>query len=292
MPVRVLYNPASGRGRGDRAIGGIREAFARHGVRDVRASRAPGDEARLVREALGDGIDTIVVAGGDGTWSKCAVALAQAGSPARMALLAAGTGNDFAKNLGVDARDPVRLALRIAEGDVQERRVDMGRVDDRWFLNCAGFGFDAAVLEQTQRDSWLRGPALYMVTALRGILSYPGFSVSVDGAAARHHLLTVFSNGEYFGGSFRIAPDARIDDGQLDAILVEDVARLARPLLLARAVRGTHVSSPHATQRRASSVRLEFAAAPLYEVDGELCRAAGSLVEVASLPGALRVLDY
>ena len=70
-------------------------AFARFGFTDVRGTMHAGDEARLVEEALQDGIETIVVAGGDGTWSKCAVPLARAGSPARMAFVSAGTGNDF-----------------------------------------------------------------------------------------------------------------------------------------------------------------------------------------------------
>jgi diacylglycerol kinase (ATP) len=76
--IRIIWNPASGRGRGARAIGGILGAFAAHGVTDARGTRAAGDEARLVHEAIADGVETIVVAGGDGTWSKCAVALARA----------------------------------------------------------------------------------------------------------------------------------------------------------------------------------------------------------------------
>jgi len=291
LKVRILYNPASGRGRGARAIGGIREAFARYGFTDVRGTERAGDEARLVREALDDGIDTIVVAGGDGTWSKCAVPLARAGSPARMALLAAGTGNDFAKNLGLDPRDLAALAKRLADGDVRERRVDMGRIDDHWFLNVAGFGFDAAVLEATQQSTLLRGPALYVGTALREIFAYDGIDVRIDGAAAKRYLLTVFSNGEYFGGTFRIAPDARIDDAQLDAILIDDVAKLQRPLLLGRAISGSHVRGPHCTHRRFANTWLEFATAPLCEIDGELVRTANARVEVASVPAALRVVD-
>lgn len=290
--LRVLYNPASGRGRGARAIGGIRAAFAHYGFTDVRGTERSGDEARLVREALDDGIETIVVAGGDGTWSKCAVPLARAGSPARIALLAAGTGNDFAKNLGLDPRHPSALAKRLADGDVRERRVDMGRVDDHWFLNVAGFGFDAAVLEATQRSTLLRGPALYVGTALREILSYEGIEVRIDGAASQRYLLTVFSNGKFFGGTFRIAPDAQIDDARLDAILIDDVAKLKRPLLLASAISGSHVRGPHCTHRRFADLRLEFAEAPFCEIDGDLVRTASARVEVASVPAALRIVDH
>jgi diacylglycerol kinase (ATP) len=291
LKVRVLYNPASGRGRGERAIVGIRAAFARCGFTDVRGTTRAGDEARLVNEAVGDGVDTIVVAGGDGTWSNCAVPLAKAGSPARMALLAAGTGNDFAKNLGLDPRDPRVLAERLADGGVRERAVDMGRVDDTWFLNVAGFGFDVAVLHASMKWKRLKGPAVYVISALQGILAFPGVPISVDGTPERSHLLAVFSNGKHFGGSFHIAPGARVDDGELDAVLIRDVASLARLPLLARAIIGRHLSSAHVDHRRTARTVLTFRETPWFEADGELRRANRPTVEVASVPGALRVMD-
>lgn len=296
MSVRILYNPASGRGRGARRIAGIRQAFARCGFTDVRATTRAGDEARLVREAITDGIGTIVVCGGDGTWSNCAVPLAEAGSPARMALLAAGTGNDFAKNLGLDPRDPAHLAERLADGAVRERRVDMGAVSaagtpERLFLNVLGFGYDVAVTQASQRHRAIKGPAVYVLTALQGIVTYRGFPVAIDGGPMQEHLLTVFSNGAYFGGAFHIAPPAAIDDGLLDAILVRDLPPLARVPLLARAALGRHLTDARVTHRRTTAIRLTFAAPPWFEADGELVEAADATVTVGIRPGALRVVD-
>lgn len=289
--VRVLYNPASGSGRGARAIVSIRAAFARCGFPDVRGTTHAGDEARLVAEALADGVETLVVAGGDGTWSNCAVPLARAGSPARLAILAAGTGNDFAKNLGRSPRDPRALAERLADGAVPERRVDMGRVDDTWFLNVAGFGFDVACNHAAERLRPMPGAPRYVAAALAELFRYRGLPIGVEGATPTRHLLAVFANGAHFGGAFRIAPDARLNDGALDAVLVDDVPPLARLPLLARAIRGTHLASPHCRHRRATRVTLTFAEAPWFEADGELRRAAAPTVEVASVPGALRIVD-
>ncbi|MDQ8150891.1 MAG: acylglycerol kinase family protein, partial [Gemmatimonadota bacterium] len=108
--VRILYNPAAGSGRGSRAIAGIRAAFARFGFSDVRATERAGDEARLVTDAIADGIETLVVVGGDGTFSNVAGPVAAAGAPLRLGLIPAGTGNDFVKNLGLAAGAPEQQA--------------------------------------------------------------------------------------------------------------------------------------------------------------------------------------
>jgi diacylglycerol kinase (ATP) len=292
--TRILWNPASGRGRGARIIDRIRAAFAAQGISDCRESQAPGDEARLVHEAIADGVSTIVVAGGDGTWSKSAVALARAGSPARMAFVAAGTGNDFAKNLRAPARDPEAMARLVASGGV-ERRVDLGRVDDLWFTNVAGFGFDVAVLQASHRLRRLRGPAVYVAAALGELFGYAGLDVRVTGigddARWRRRLLLVFANGREFGGTFRIAPGAQVDDGLLDAMVFTDVARLGRIPLLVGALRGTHVSHPMVVHRAAREFTLECREPPAFELDGELHQALHTTVTIGTVPGALRVLD-
>jgi diacylglycerol kinase (ATP) len=292
--TRLLWNPVSGRGRGARLIERIRAAFAAHGITDCRASQAPGDEARLVHEALADGVTTIVVAGGDGTWSKAAVALARAGSPARMAFVAAGTGNDFAKNLRAPARDPEAMARLVATGGV-ERRVDLGRVDDRWFTNVAGFGFDVAVLQASQRSRRLRGPAVYVAAALGELFGYAGFDARVAGHGGdqgwRRRLMLVFANGREFGGAFRIAPAARVDDGRIDAMIFSDGSRLSRIPLLVGALRGAHGAHRLVDARSGSEFTLECREPPAFELDGELHRADAATVTIRCVPGALRVLD-
>jgi diacylglycerol kinase (ATP) len=299
VSVRVLWNPASGRGRGARAIGGILSAFASHGITDARSTRSAGDEARLVHEAIADGVKTIVVAGGDGTWSKCAIALARAGSPARMAFVAAGTGNDFAKNLRANAKDPRDVAALVAAvGDrAVERRVDLGRVDDAWFLNVAGFGFDVACLEASQRIPVLRGPPVYVAAALKELFAFAGLDAQVRGvhgidpSAWSKRLLLVFSNGREFGGTFRIAPPARVDDGFLDAIICADGAPHDRLPLLARAIAGTHLVHSTVRHTAAAEFTVTFRGPTAYELDGELGRTAGPTATIACVPGALAVVD-
>lgn len=290
--IVLIVNPASGRGAGARLLPRLRALFAAHGITDLRTTASAGDETRVVQEAVRDGAQTIAVAGGDGTWGKCAVALARLGSPARMAFLANGTGNDFAKNLPAPATDHAAMAALIARG-AQERRVDLGSVDEQWFLNVAGFGFDVAVLIDTQRKSWLRGNAVYITAALKHLLHYPGFDVQADvlgDVAPRRRMMLIVSNGLNFGGAFRIAPAARVDDGLLDFIDIGDVQGMARIPLFAGALRGAHLRHPRVAAVRAAAATLRFAEPPPFELDGELHHAADSTVTVRSVPGALRVL--
>jgi diacylglycerol kinase (ATP) len=289
MRACLIVNPAAGRGRGAKLIPGVARAFAACGITDVRATVAPDDEARVVRAAVADGVETIAVLGGDGTWSKAAAEVARLGAPARLAFLAAGTGNDFVKTLPEPARDADAMA-RLVAGDGVERRIDMAAVDGQWFLNVAGFAFDVAVLQRTARLRWLAGAALYAAAALRELLAYPGLHVALDGDPPRRYLLLAFANGAHFGGAFHVAPDARVDDGLLDAIAIPDIGRAGRPGMLVRAARGTHLRHPRVAHRRAAAFTLQFRAPPVYEADGELRRAAGAEVRVESRPGALRVL--
>ena len=287
--IRAIVNPASGRGRGARRLPAIRRALAAFGVTDIRLTASPGDEGRLARQALEDGCATIIAVGGDGTWSKVAAALA--GSECRLALVAAGTGNDFAKTVGVPADDPAWMARLALEGP--DERIDMGRVGDHLFLNIAGFGFDASVAQAMLETAWLTGNALYLFASARQLFGFRGLEVDMmpDGSPGfRNRLLLAICNGRRFGGSFVIAPNAELTDGQLDAIAVGDATPLRRAALFGAATSGTHLRFTEVTEQRASSFILRFRAPPLFQADGELHQAATTELEVACVPRVLRIV--
>jgi diacylglycerol kinase (ATP) len=290
--VCVLLNPASGRGRGARLEPRIRAAFGALGVGDVRRTAASGDERTLALAAIEEGFTTLAAVGGDGTWSRVGDAILESGADRRLALISAGTGNDFAKTLGVPS-DDIESAARLAlEGP--DRRVDVGRIEGRHFLNIAGFGFDIAVLEDIERIGWLSGNALYLFSALRQLLGYRGIEIDIASPAARRararHLMLIVANARHFGGAFHIAPGAALDDGALDAISVHDAPPLRRLTLFQAAQRGTHVALPEVVAERAARFTLRFDRPPSYETDGEYHRAASAELEVTCVPGALRVV--
>lgn len=290
LKVRLIVNPVAGRGKARRALGRIARAFAAERIVEIAETRAAGDEARLAERALADGMETIVAVGGDGTCSRIADVIVHQGSSCRLAVVPVGTGNDFAKTLGAQKLGCAAIARLCAETSIA--RMDVGRVGDVHFLNGCGFGIDPEILAATLSVTWLRGSAVYVVTALRKLFSYEGFSVtdaSSPGVRAKRMMLTV-SNGRSLGGAFKIAPEASVCDGMLDVHSFSDATPARRLRLFLSAFSGKHPSFPEVSFERHSEVRLLFEDAPAMEVDGELRQAAGAAVSIQCVPGALSVV--
>lgn len=292
--VVVIVNPAAGRGRGAQALPAVREAFGAVGVTDVRVSQSKEDERTIAARAVAEGATTIVAAGGDGTWSNVANAIlsAGAGDAVRLGLIAAGTGNDFAKTAGAPASDIAATARLVAEGS--DMRVDVGHIEDRYFLNIAGFGFDIAVLEDIPSIPYLKGDAVYIYSALRQLFGYGGVDIDITSPVGRRgatrHLMLIIANAKNFGGAFKIAPQASLTDGALDAISIHDASAIRRLSLFGAAARGTHIGQPEVKTEQAASFTIHFATPPAYETDGEYRRATSADVSISCIPGALRVV--
>jgi diacylglycerol kinase (ATP) len=291
-PIFVVFNPHSGKGRGAQFVAPVLEglkgaARVEHGL-----TQGPGDEARLAREAIERGFRRIVAVGGDGTWSNVGNAILRSGATARLGLVPGGTGCDLAKTLGIPPRDVHACCRIVLEG--RTRTIDVGRVEDRYFLNIAGFGYDVAVLEDSWSVAYLEGSALYLYCALRQLGSYRGFEVEAeaDGRSLgkRELLMLVVANARIFGGGFKIAPEADVEDGRLDAVAFGNMGFGGRVGALVRLLRGTHGRHPKVESLAASKLLLRFASPPAYETDGEWNQARSSELVIEAVPGALAML--
>ena len=291
--VCVIVNPAAGRGRGARALPAVRAAFAAAGVGDVRLTEVREGERTVARRAIDDGFTTLVAVGGDGTWGNVANAILNSGADVRLALIAAGTGNDFAKTVAAPMNDFAQTA-KLATQDGTDVRVDVGKIEDQFFLNITGFGFDIAVLEDIPKIPVLRGDAVYIVSALRQIVGYGGVEIDIVTSARTRgklrHLMLVIANARNFGGAFKIAPGASLSDGKLDAIAIYDAPAMKRLGLFAAAVKGTHVTKPGVSVEQSAKFALTFSSPPAYETDGEYRQAKAAELEVLCVPAALRVV--
>jgi len=291
-PVYVVFNPMSGRGRGVQLVAPLLQALAGAPGLEHGLTREPGDEARLTTDALARGFRRIVAVGGDGTWSNVGNAILRSGIPARLGLVAGGTGCDLAKSLGIPPRDLQGCARIVLDGHAKS--IDVGKIEDRYFLNLAGFGYDVAVIEDSWTVGYLGGAPLYLYCAIRQLGSFRGFSVDLEAdgqpLGRRDLLMLILANARVFGGGFQIAPRADLADGRLDAMAFGNMAFFARARVLQRLLAGTHEADPHVSATLARSFRLRFEAPPTYETDGEWNRAKSADLLVETLPRALDVL--
>jgi len=289
----VIFNPAAGHGRARRIFARY-ESMLHERLKDFdhAMTAGPGGEAELADRAIAEGYRAIIAVGGDGTWGAVADRIVRSGrKDVTLGLLPAGTGNDFGKSLGVRAERAESVVQGIAEG--RRRVIDVGRAGTRYFLNVVGFGFDIAVIDDATSFPLLRGDLLYRFCALRQLFKFRGLSIAVsDGASAEardRHLMLTISNGNYFGGSFHIAPKAALDDGRLDAVSIFDAGPFARAGLFSKVAKGTHQDDTRVRVRQAARFTVRFDAPVRYEIDGEVCALEGTTLNIEAIPRALSV---
>lgn len=285
--IAVLTNPTSGKGRGGR-IGDVvipRLTDAGYQVRALVGRDA--DEAQdLARTAVADGIETLVVIGGDGMVHLATQAVA--GSSTRLGLVPAGTGNDVARALDLPRKDPAAATDVIIGG--KGRAVDLARIGNRYFVTVLAAGFDAIVNERANDMSWPKGRMRYNIATLAELRTFSPipYVVEVDGEQHRFDAMMVaVGNTSSFGGGMRITEGAVMDDGILDVVAIMPMTKLELIRTFPKLFTGSHVNHPK--YRHYSGKRITVAAPGIVAyADGERMAALPLTVEVA--PQALRVL--
>jgi diacylglycerol kinase (ATP) len=294
--VFVIINPAAGRGRRAKPISRYHDLLHRYlGEYEHASTVNPGDEVRLANQALERGYGSIIAVGGDGTWGAVADRIVRAQrDDVTLGLLPAGTGNDFGKSIGVRF-DCVEKVLR-GIADNHRQRIDVGRAGSRYFLNVVGFGFDIAVIDDAEGFPILKGDLLYQFCALRQLFRFKGLPIRVSDddsnpitSDRRLHLMLTISNGNYFGGSFHIAPAASLTDGMLDAVSILDGGPITRAKLFSRVAKGRHDGHKRVIVRQSRRFCIDLDSPVRYEVDGEVVTMDSTSLEVVSVPGALSV---
>lgn len=284
----AIVNPVAGKGTGAKIIGGLASELAKAGLNvDVEMTPSPGEAARLASAAVEDGYTRVISVGGDGTANEIANGLV--GSDVALGLYPIGSGNDFARVLGYPRK---RSKLGAFLADARPRRIDVGEVNGRIFLNAAGVGIDGHVAERVLASARVVGPTLgYFVGALVSIATYRPrlMRVRVDGTLREgKHLIVVAANGTHFGSGMHVAPDAKIDDGKFDIVVGGDLGRWASLVALGKLYRGTHVDGRTILAFRAPELDVEFFEPQPMEADGEASRATEFRVRMR--PRALTVL--
>jgi diacylglycerol kinase (ATP) len=259
-------------------------------------STAPGDIAKLAEEATSNGARLLVAVGGDGTAHEAVNGLLRAGGGAELALLPQGTGDDFARALGVPGDFEEALALA-REGAT--RTIDAGRVTyetearsaESYFCSMAGVGMSGAVARRLLTTTKVLGGKVAGLIATFAVFSRwtnVELRVDVDGESRTGLMEDVLvANTEYHNGGMRLCPDASPDDGVFDVLLLGDVTKLDLLLTLPKLYRGTHLPHPKAELLWGRAMTVESDVPLPIELDGE--QPGTTPVRFEVVPGALRV---
>jgi diacylglycerol kinase (ATP) len=252
---------------------------------EVLLTERVGHARELAKSAVRRGARLVLAWGGDGTINEVASALAFDEVP--LGIVPAGSGNGLARELGVHPRAERAIADAL---QAVPRAMDMGEIDGHLFANMAGVGFDAHIASRFATAT-RRGFAGYAAITARALTSYAPqqYRVTIGGVETTHRaILVTIANSAQFGNNARIAPGARLDDGELDLVVVEERSRFATVCQLPRLFNGTAGRMPGCTIRRIRAVTIESDRPMTYHVDGEPI-AGGTLLKGRVHPGALMV---
>ncbi len=306
MPkYKIIVNPTSGRGYGEKSIPQIKRILNEHGLDfDLVRTERPWHAAELAQEAAASGYDVAVAAGGDGTANEVLNGLMQARllglKKCAMGILCVGRGNDFAYGMGIPA--DLEAGCRALAQD-HRRIIDVGRVtggdypQGRYFGNCVGIGFDAVVGFEAVKMTHLTGFPSYIVAVLKTVSLYykaPLTKIEYDGQTiTQPSLMVSIMNGQRLGGGFFMAPEGKPDDGMFDMCMAREVSRLRLFSLIPHFMQGTQADQEPITMAQAQRVVVTAVEGTLpAHVDGETLCVAGKRLEVELLPHQVEIVDF
>ena len=291
--VTLLTNPMAGHGNAPHAAERAITRFQERGV-DVTAivGRDPAHARDLVADAVARGTDALVVVGGDGVISLALQALAQNKIP--LGIVAAGTGNDHAREYGIPVGDPAAAVDVILAGHTET--IDLGLIRGAdgaatWFGTVAATGFDSLVSDRVNRMRWPHGRMRYnlaIVAELSKLRLLP-FRLVLDGEReiVTELTLAAFGNTRSYGGGMLICPGADHADGLIDITMIRSGSRTRLMRLFPTVFKGTHVDLDEVITDRARTVTISSPGINAY-ADGEY--ACPLPVEISAVPGALKIL--
>lgn len=286
MKLFLIVNPVAGKGNSLKALPVLCDYLKKNKIKfDLVKTEYKGHAKEIARRAVSSDYTAIVAVGGDGTVLETVNGMI--GSSIPLAIIPAGTGNDFARALHIpdDTIKAVRLIL-----EKPYFSVDVGRLGQMFFLNVASVGFDAEIIRDLYRiKRWIPGKAAYYISVFTKFLTYryKDVTINVDGRViSTSILLTAVANGCFYGGGMNVNPKGSPSDGLLDIICITKVPRYKIPLLLKKFVKGQHLDLPYVTYLKGKEVSIE-SAGYVINADGDIV--ASTPIKFSLMPLALNV---
>ncbi len=298
--AKVIVNPAAGAGKTARLWPQIMDLFRVQGLKfEHDITEAPGHAIELAREAACNGYNMVVSVGGDGTINEIVNGIYASGNikDALLGIVSTGTGSDYIRTIGIPKHfnDACRCFM-----EPKHLTVDLGMVEyenegqkvERLFVNFAGMGFDAEIVRRTTQQYKAMGGLLsYLVSTIATILTYHNKDITliVDGEVTDKRVCTVvMNNGRYGGGGMFTAPHASIDDGYFDVMIIGDISKPDLLRSLPRVYRGTHLTHPKVTMKKAREIEIRSTQPMHIQADGELLGQVPARFRI--LPSVLKIV--
>jgi diacylglycerol kinase (ATP) len=289
--IALLVNPTAGKGRAAGTVARVTERLRAGGANvAILVGRDAEDASALARQAVSDGVDAVVALGGDGMVHLALNVVA--GTPTPLGIIPAGTGNDLAATLGLPMKDPA-AAADLLIGQLNQSGpwpMDAVRVGEKWFGCVLGAGFDSRVNDRANRMTWPKGRMRYnlaIVAELRVFQPLP-FVLELDGERwETEAMLVAVGNAKSYGAGMKVTPDAEVDDGVVDVQVLGPVSKPEFLKTFPKVFKGTHVTHPAVTIRRARVVSIASPGVTAY-ADGEYL--ADLPIVCETVPGAVRIL--
>lgn len=292
VPTAIILNPTAGRGCGAKMRAAIQASLPEAQLFET---SHPGHAVELARRAAEAGNGLVVAAGGDGTLGEVLNGIM--GSGAKLGIIPVGTGNDFARTLGIGAN--FNLALETLQRGVT-KAVDVGKAtignESRYFLNVAGAGFDSRCATRINEHrpkvlAKLSGTSAYIVAVLSELRCYQTTALRLeldDRVVETRAILCAIANAQSYGGGMKVAPDADLCDGLFDICLIKDISALEFLRAFPGVFSGKHIHHPQVEMFRASHVKLESQPPLPVLVDGDIMGC--SPAEFEMVPKGIEVL--
>ena len=286
----LVVNLIAGLGLCKRLFPKVRKELDRRGISyDLHYTNEPQEAIDVARMGVDAGFSHVVAMGGDGTINEVANGLGD--GAATLGVIPAGTGNDFARMMGLPI-DPIK-AIDVLESGVV-RTIDQGVLNgERRFVNGMGIGIDAQVARDVLQARRLTGPPAYVSAAIREVFRFKAFPALVETEewSEQSRWLSVgVANGKYCGGGFKLAPRAEVNDGRLDLAAIGDFPRIERLMRLVQARKGKHLGLRKVRYVQARKVSISSDQKLVAHMDGEPYRLPKERFTVEALPDSLSVL--
>jgi diacylglycerol kinase (ATP) len=290
--VALIVNPTAGKGRAAKLVASVTGRLRQAGANvSILIGHDADDALALARKAVAESVDAVVALGGDGMVHLALNAVAGTDTP--LGIVPAGTGNDLAATLKLPTKDPLAAAALIADRLTNDTAwpMDAVRVGDKWFGCVLGAGFDSRVNDRANTMSWPRGRMRYNIAILAelGVFKPLPFRITMDDGEPweTEAMLVAVGNAKSYGAGMLVCPDADLTDGLVDITVLGPVSKPEFLKTFPKVFKGTHVTHPAVTMRRARLVTVEAEGVTAY-ADGEFL--ADLPITCECVPGAVRIL--